>query len=423
MADRFLIGCVADDLTGATDLGGLLAREGLRTVQLVGVPDRDTVLPADTDAVVVALKTRSTPVADAVRESLDALRWLRDAGCERYYFKYCSTFDSTPRGNIGPVADALLAALGERMTVVCPAFPENDRTVYWGHLFVGGVPLAESGMRHHPVTPMTDSDLSRLLRPQTDGAVGLVPYPVVRDGAGAIRAHLDALGEQGHRYAVTDALDHTHLGSLAAACLPDRLCTGGSALAGALAAQLRTAGRIPARAAVDPPPGGGFAAVLAGSCSVATRAQVDRMRAGRKSFPVLADEIAAGRDVVAAALGWARTRLAAGPVLIHSSTDEAGFARSREVLGPRADQIIEDTLAGIARGLVSDGVRRLVVAGGETSGAVTRALGVTVLRIGAEIEPGVPIVSTVEEEPLTLVLKSGNFGTPEFFDKALRATG
>jgi uncharacterized protein YgbK (DUF1537 family) len=414
-----LLGCIADDVTGATDLANTLVREGMRTVQLFGAPEAAAPVP-DADAVVVALKSRTVEAAEAVAQSLAALAWLRAAGADQVLFKYCSTFDSTPRGNIGPVADALLEALGADLTIACPAFPENGRTVCHGYLFVGHALLSESGMKDHPLTPMNDASLVRVLGRQTKHAVGLVPYTVVDAGPDAVRAALDALRREGRRHAVVDALSDRHLRDIGAACAELPLVTGGSGVALGLPANFRRAGRLgPAGEADRLPPVGGAGAVLAGSCSPATLAQVAHMAARRPALRLDPLRLRAGEDG-AAAVAWARERLAGGPVLVYASAPPDEVRRVQEVLGREAaGRVVEEALAEVARGLVAAGVRRLVVAGGETAGAVVQALGVRAVRIGPQIDPGIPWTLSLGDPPLALALKSGNFGTPDFFLKAL----
>jgi len=410
-----ILGVIADDFTGASDIASMLVRAGLRTVQTIGLPDG----PApDADAVVVALKSRTAPVAEAVRESLAALAWLRAAGAQRFYFKYCSTFDSTAEGNIGPVTDALMKALGTGLTVMCPALPENGRTVYAGHLFVGDTLLSESGMRHHPLTPMTDANLLRVLQPQVPAGqgIGLVRHGTVVKGADAVRAELDALRAKGVRYVVTDAVDNADLKVLAEATSNLPLVTGGSGLALGLRAE------APRTDATSLPPVGGLAAVLSGSCSVATNAQVNEwIAAGRPAWRIDAMQfgVAGAPDPAEAALAWAAPRLADGPVLIYAtSTPDEVRAVQAHFGVEQAGVLVEDCLARVACGLVDLGVRRLVTAGGETSGAVVNALGVNQLRIGPTIDPGVPW-TLAEQRGLLLAMKSGNFGTVDFFSKAL----
>jgi 3-dehydrotetronate 4-kinase len=411
-----LLGSVADDFTGATDLANTLVRQGMRTVQLIDVPDA-AMPPPDADAVIVALKSRTIPAADAVRQSLAALDWLQRAGARQILFKYCSTFDSTDDGNIGPVADALLDRLGDDFTVFCPAFPENGRTIYKGYLFVGDVLLSESGMRDHPLTPMRDPSLVRVLQRQTKHKVGLVPYAAVRNGAAAIAAVFAALRRDGFRHAVVDAVGDGDLLALGAAVADLKLITGGSGIALGLPENFRRAGMLAATGAADALPAvHGLAAVIAGSCSPATLGQVAAMRAQRPVFDVDPLALADGSDIVGAALDWAGRELGSGPILVSASAPPERVRDIQEKLGrERAGTLIETALAEIARRLVERGVRRLVVAGGETSGAVVKALGVTGLRIGRQIDPGVPWTASLSDPPLLLALKSGNFGAADFF--------
>jgi uncharacterized protein YgbK (DUF1537 family) len=413
-----ILGVIADDFTGATDVASMLVREGMRTVQVIGVPAGAA---PEADAVVVALKSRTTPAAQAVGESLAALRWLQGAGARQIYFKYCSTFDSTPAGNIGPVAEALLDALGAKIAIACPAFPENGRTVFRGHLFVGDQLLSDSGMRDHPLTPMTDANLVRVLQAQSRGKVGLLKYDVLAQGADAARARLQALADEGVRLAVADAVTNDDLRVLGEACADLPLITAGSGVALGLPAAYAQRGWLQRDAqAATLPAVGGAAAVLSGSCSVATNGQVRHwLGSGRPGFRLDARALAAGQPVVADALAFAQARLAQEPVLIYATAEPAEVKAVQAELGvERAGQLVEHALAAIAQGLQGQGVRRLVVAGGETSGAVVQALGVQSLRIGAPIDPGVPWTQALGQ-PLLLALKSGNFGSVDFFAKAL----
>ncbi len=415
-----LLGCIADDFTGATDLANTLTRRGMSTVVLFGVPPEGRAAP-DAEAVVVALKSRSTPAAEAVAESLAALAWLERAGTRQYFFKYCSTFDSTDAGNIGPVAEALLARLGADFTVACPAFPTNQRTIYRGHLFVGEVLLSESSMRHHPLTPMTDSLLTRVLQRQCKARVGLIPFDVVERGPAAIREAVAALRGGGARIAITDALTDAHLLAIGEACADLKLLTGGSGLALGLPDNFRRAGLLSRGTAGALPRVDGHAAVLAGSCSAATQRQVALFRRSAEAFAVDPAALASGEDVATAALAWAKPRLGRGPVLIYSTADAAAVEKVQARIGrERAGEMVEAAMGKVAQGLAGLGVRRLVVAGGETSGAVVKALGIDGLRIGEEIDPGVPWTASLGEAPLALALKSGNFGTDDFFEKAFR---
>jgi uncharacterized protein YgbK (DUF1537 family) len=417
-----LLGCIADDFTGGTDLAGMLVKAGMRTVQMIGIPQEP--IGDDVDAVVIALKSRTTPAAEAIDESLAALAWLRQAGCKQVYFKYCSTFDSTAKGNIGPVAEALMDALGSKFTIACPAFPANGRTIYKGHLFVGDLLLSDSGMRQHPLTPMTDASLVRVLQAQVKGKVGLAEYATVAQGSVAIAARFKALQADGCNFAVVDALSNDDLMSIGAACAEMPLITAGSGIALGLPQNFRRAGLLADDLVADTlPPTGGLRAVIAGSCSVATQGQVTAMRAAHPSFNVDPFELARGSDVVGAALAWAAKHLNDGPLLIYATATPEEVKAVQAQLGvEKAGSLVEGAFAAIATGLVGLGVGQLIVAGGETSGAVVKALGISGLRIGPEIDPGVPwtvgITRDTSARPLALALKSGNFGTPDFFLKA-----
>ena len=425
---RPLLGCIADDFTGATDLANNLVRSGMRTVQTIGVPENQAVA-LDADAIVVALKSRTIAPADAVAQSLQALHWLRAQGVEQVYFKYCSTFDSTPQGNIGPVTEALMDALSDLpnagFTIACPAFPENQRTVFKGHLFVGDQLLSYSGMRNHPLTPMTDANLVRVLQAQTRRKVGLVAYDVVAQGAQAIRERFVALQAQGVGIAVVDALSNDDLMRLGLALQGLPLVTAGSGVAIGLPQnwpQLRNGDR--ARSANTLPPATGLRAVVSGSCSLATNAQVLHFKhTGRPSFAVDPLALAAGEAVVSQALDWASQHLASGPVLVYATAESTAVKAVQEQLGvARAGEMVEQALSAIASGLVARGVRQLVVAGGETSGAVVHELAVRQMLIGPQIDPGVPWTAVhspaCSDEALHMALKSGNFGADDFFTKA-----
>ena len=417
------LGCIADDFTGATDLANNLVRSGMRIVQAIGVPSRP--LGTDADAVVVALKSRTAPTREAIAQSLDALRWLQAQGARQIYFKYCSTFDSTPQGNIGPVAEALMDALaskeGSDFAIATPAFPDNQRIVFKGHLFVGDQLLNESGMRNHPLTPMTDSNLVRVLQAQCRSKVGLIDYEVVAQGETAIRARIDALRAQGVGLAIVDAISNRDLLRLGPALKGMPLVTAGSGVAIGLAANF---GIAPSNTASDLPAATGFRAVVSGSCSQATNRQVRAfIEAGGAAFRMNPAQIAGGVDVTTQALAWAAPLLSERPVLIYSTADSHAVKSVQEQLGvQRTGAMLESALAAVARGLVELGVRQLVVAGGETAGACVRALNVTQMKIGPQIDPGVPwcharTQSTPAVE-LHLALKSGNFGADDFFSKA-----
>jgi 3-dehydrotetronate 4-kinase len=412
-----LLGCIADDFTGATDLANTLVKGGMTAVQVIGVPTGP--LP-EADAIIIALKSRTAPVGEAVAQSLAACEALLAAGAKQIFWKYCSTFDSTDQGNIGPVADALLKRLGSGFALACPAFPTNGRTIYLGHLFVGNALLNESGMENHPLTPMSDANLVRVLGRQTDGAVGLVPFNTVEQGAAATRQAMMRLAEQGRRYAIVDAVTDQHLLAIGEAAAQHALITGGSGVAMGLPENFRRAGLLPARGdAASLPPMQGMAAVVAGSCSRATLGQIGL---ARDHVPVLELDALATPDaaaLTAQALDWVEGKLAADrPVVIAASAPPEKVAALQAKLGrDAAGALIETAMAAIAEGLVARGVGRLVVAGGETSGAVVQRLGVTALRIGPEIDPGVPW-TFAEPRGLHLALKSGNFGARDFFLKA-----
>jgi uncharacterized protein YgbK (DUF1537 family) len=415
-----LLGCVADDFTGATDLANTLVKAHMRTVQLLGVPRPGLKVPA-ADCIIVALKSRSNPANEAVTMSLAALDWLRQQDAKQFYFKYCSTFDSTDNGNIGPVADAMLDAIGADFTVFNPAFPTNKRTVYKGYLFVGDELLSESGMRHHPLTPMTDPSLVRVLQRQTRHKVGLVPYATIVNGAAAIRDAFEKLRQHGIRHAILDSITDEHLVTLGEACADLKLVTGGSGMAMGLPANFVRKGQMKSGQHSQLPKVSGPTAVLAGSCSVATQEQVALMKQGHEFFELEPMAIASGRDLAQETLNWAASRLSEKPILIYSTAAPEQVKAVQERLGrEHAGALVEETLGKIARGLVASGVRRLVVAGGETSGAVVGALGVEGLAIGPEIDPGVPWTFSIGEPALALALKSGNFGTADFFTKAFK---
>ena len=425
MEKRIVLGAIADDFTGATDLANNLVRGGMRCLQVIGVLQQEIDLQ-EIDAVVVALKSRSCPVEEAVADSLAALDWLQKQGARQLFFKYCSTFDSTDQGNIGPVADGLLEALGANQTVMVPAFPINGRTVYQGHLFVGDRLLNDSGMQHHPLNPMQDADLVRVLSHQTPHPVGLANRAVLAQGAEATRAHLSALAEQGVRHVICDSLDEQDLDVLADATVFLPLVTGGSGLGQALPAQYRQQGWLdtitePGRLSTA----SGGALVLSGSCSRATLAQVADFLAKHPNGGFALDPLALaeGEQQQKQALAFAQKRLSNNePVLIYASADPEQVNAAQASLGvARAGHLVEEALSQLAVTLVNEGVGQLLVAGGETSGAVVSALGITTLRIGEQIDPGVPWTQTSlagREVPLSLTLKSGNFGGVDFFTRA-----
>ncbi|QYK41743.1 MAG: four-carbon acid sugar kinase family protein [Paracoccaceae bacterium] len=413
-----LLGCIGDDFTGSSDLANTLSKGGMRTVQFNGVPAMDA--GPWVEAGVVALKTRTAPAAVAVEQSLAALKWLRGQGCRQILFKYCSTFDSTPEGNIGPVLDALSDSLGAPHAIVCPAFPATGRSIYQGHLFVGDRLLSESGMQNHPLTPMTDPDLRRWLSRQTARGVGHVPHSTVMAGPAAIATAMQAAVAQGARYLVADAIHDADLVAIGAAAADDVLISGGSGIALGLPANFRRAGLM-GQAGMEWQGSAGPMAALCGSCSVASRRQIAEHRARHPAREVTADDIIAGTADPASVAAWVMAAQGAeGPPLVWSSADPETVAEAQARHGrDRIAHQVEAFFAALARELAARGVKRLVVAGGETSGAVVSALGIPAFTIGPEIDPGVPALR-VPETGMTLALKSGNFGAPDFFAKAAR---
>lgn len=419
---KLLLGCIADDITGATDLALMLGSHGMPVVQYNGVPQASDPAP-DAAAVVVALKSRTAPVSEAVEETLAAYRWLKERGAVQFFFKYCSTFDSTDKGNIGPVAEALLDELGGT-ALFCPAFPVNGRSVYKGYLYVDDVLLSESGMRNHPLTPMTDSSLPRVLGRQVGGAeaVGLIEYLTVESGAGAVKKELDELGTAGKRFVVADAIRNEHLMVLGEACADMNLITGGSGIAMGLPENFRKSGKLESVDGLSPVNGvEGPAVVLSGSCSLATQEQVRSVPGGWPVMNLDPLTLADGSVTVADIVDWAEASFEKGTPVIYSTADAQSVSAVQEKLGrDAAGELVEKTLAAVARSLAEKGVRKFVVAGGETSGAVMQSLGVDCLRIGPEIDPGVPWTVSEDSRRLLLALKSGNFGAVDFFEKALR---
>jgi uncharacterized protein YgbK (DUF1537 family) len=420
---KLTLGCIADDYTGASDLANTLTRAGLRTVQTIGVPAEELKLP-DVDAVVVSLKSRSIEASLAVSRSRAADKWLRGRGADHVLFKICSTFDSTDAGNIGPVMDALRSDCGEPIVLVTPAFPETGRTVYQGHLFVGAVPLNESPLKDHPLNPMHDSNLVRVLARQSKTRIGLVDLATVVRGPEAVRARLADLSGKGIGAAIIDAVFDLDLETIGNVALDHRLSVGASGVGLGLARALVAAGRERNDAAgkIAEAPIGGPAACLAGSCSQATLQQIANAESAMAVLHLDPDRIVTGQDEVRRALAWAAQRINEGPILIASSStpDQVAALQSRHGRDATG-HAIEQAMADIAEGLVQSGVRRLVIAGGETSGAVVDRLGIPGFLVGAEIATGVPVLRAVgaKQGEMLLALKSGNFGGPRFFADAL----
>ena len=413
---KILLGCIADDFTGASDLANNLVRSGMRVVQIIGVPTAP--ISAEVDAVVVALKSRTTPPQEAIAQSLAALRWLQIQGAHQIYFKYCSTFDSTAQGNIGPVTEALMDALGTDFTIATPAFPDNNRTVFKGYLFAGDALLNESGMQNHPLTPMLDANLVRVLQAQSRRVVGLVDYSVVAKGAQAVTQRIKELSAAGVGIAIVDAISNDDLMRLGPALKGMALVTAGSGVAIGLPQNF---GLAPSTQSSTLPPAAGWQAVVSGSCSLATNAQVAAfVRAGLPALAIDPLRMASGADVAAEALAWAAPLLPNGPVLVFSTAESAAIQAVQQQLGVQeAGALVERTLAAVAAGLVAAGVGQLVMAGGETSGACVQALGISQMQIGPQIAPGVPWMHC-ESPRLHLALKSGNFGGNNVFTDAFK---
>ena len=430
---KILLGCIADDFTGATDLANNLVRAGMRVVQTNGVPTQ--ALTAEVDAVVIALKTRTIAPADAIAQSLAALNWLQQAGSQQIYFKYCSTFDSwygvdgsDKRGNIGPVTEALMDAMGVDFTIATPAFPENGRTVFKGHLFVGDVLLSESSMKNHPLTPMLDANLVSVMQAQCQRKVGLIDYRTVTAGADAVRACIAELRTQGVGIAIVDAISNEDLMRLGPALANLPLVTAGSGVAIGLPQNfgIQATGESAVQAAALPA-ATGWQAVVSGSCSQATNGQVAAWQDSGRPHRALNLAAVLGSDAqsqaeVQSVLSWAKPLLNSGQVLIYSTADAESVKTTQTALGSDATGArVEQALSAIAKGLVELGVQQLVLAGGETSGACVLALGVEQMQIGPQIDPGVPWCygfSSATGVNIHLTLKSGNFGSPDFFAKA-----
>jgi 3-dehydrotetronate 4-kinase len=419
------LGCIADDFTGATDLANNLVRAGMRVVQTIGVPVQP--ITADVDAVVVALKSRTIAPAEAIEQSLQALKWLQAQSAQQIYFKYCSTFDSTAQGNIGPVTETLMDALQTEFTIATPAFPDNGRTVFKGHLFVGDVLLNESGMQNHPLTPMRDANLVRVMQAQTKRKVGLIPFHAIARGADVIGEHIKKLKVEGVGVAIVDAVSNDDLMRLGLALKGMPLVTAGSGVAIGLPQNF---GIEPSPSASVLPTAGGLQAVVSGSCSLATNAQVaDFIKQGHPALALdalrVAADAATGKDLAADALAWAAPLLKNGPLLVYSTAaPEAVKAVQAQMGVEAAGALMEQALSQVARGLVNLGVRQLIVAGGETSGACVQALGISQMQIGTQIDPGVPWCYAQSDISgvggLHVALKSGNFGTHDFFTKAFK---
>lgn len=415
-----ILAAIADDYTGASDLANTWRKAGLRTVQTIGVPSHIANF-ADVDAVVVSLKIRSVSADEAVSKALAADAFLRDLGVAHVMYKICSTFDSTDDGNIGQVTDALRGRAGADWSLICPAFPETGRTVYKGHLFVAGQPLNESALRHHPLNPMHDANLVRVLAKQTKHPVHNLDFQTVVQGAAVCREHIETMVKEASCSVVADAILQQDLDILGELGISTPVSTGASGLGAGLArAALRTRIRDDVMPHLEPV--GGHSAILVGSCSMRT---LEQIAAAEKHLPILRldpDQLIASERGVEAAVNFARSGLGRSPFLIAASRSPKEVIEIQRRYGAaRAGLAIESALADIAAALVDMGVRRLVVAGGETSGAVVDRLGIEGFEVGEELAPGVPVLRTMgrADGDLLMALKSGNFGGTGFFMEAV----
>lgn len=407
-----LLGCIGDDFTGSSDLANTLAKAGMAVVQYSGVPS----VPADAsvEAGVIALKSRSIPAAEAIKQSLAALKWLQNQGCKQFFFKYCSTFDSTDDGNIGPVAEALASALAADAVIVCPAFPRTGRRVFQGHLFVKDQLLSDSSMKDHPLTPMRDPDLRNVLSRQSCSVVGHVPMAIVAEGSDAIRDALAAEARHGRNLIVVDAIHDDDLIAIGGAARDLVLITGGSGVAMGLPANFVKTGQILAKK-LDWQGQAGRCAILSGSCSEATRNQIATHAKTGAQHQIDVAGVMRGEVEIDGLLRWFLAQ--AGLPILYSSGSPTAVQHLQAEFGMQAIADRLDKLFGdLAIALVAAGVERLIVAGGETSGAVVGALRLNALSMGPEIDPGVPAMRVGSN--LTIALKSGNFGTDNFFEKA-----
>lgn len=417
-----LLGCIADDATGATDLALMLTRGGMHTEQIIGVPDKDTTI-SNADAIVIALKTRTCSIEQAIYESITSANWLKKNNYQKIFFKYCSTFDSTKNGNIGPVADALLKFTDSKMAIICPAFPKNGRTIKNGILYIEGVPLSETIMRHHPLTPMTNSNLVELMTQQTIHKVGLISYKTVKKGPKMIQESLEKLEMENHKYAVIDALDDLELQYIGKACANHALITGGSGVALGIPDYFKRKGLLKIKDQTQPPSINGKSAVLAGSCSKVTLSQLSYVKAQTNWPHYLIDleNIEMTEKVIDQTLNWISHQNHENPLVIYSSSIPNTVQRLQKKIGPKIlGELIEKVISKIALSLVQRGFRKLILAGGETSGAVINSLNIKSLTIGQEIDPGIPWTNSNNAPKLALALKSGNFGKENFFVKAFK---
>lgn len=419
MENGLIFGCIADDFTGGSDAASFLSAGGMNTILCSGIPEAGFVLPEGCEAVVIALKSRTQETSAAVSDSLAAVRWLQEHGAKHFYVKYCSTFDSAPKGNVGPIMDAVLEYLDVPCTILCPALPANGRTVKDGILYVNGVPLSQSPMKDHPLTPMWESRIAHLMEPQSRYASLELPSDLLR---GRTRELMDAISSfaegKTHYYLIPDYVDDNDAILLADLFGGYKVLSGGSGILTAVAQSLKT-NNAAKPASLEP---NGPAIIFAGSCSVATNAQTnDYLSKGGQAVRLENTHLLDGRQTPDRIWKQAQTLKTDAP-LIYSWESPEGLKAKRDAQGKALSALIEKTLSEIAAQAVADGTHRIIVAGGETSGAVTRRLGYRAFWIGKSIAPGVPILIPLERPDVRLVLKSGNFGQKDFFSRALTMT-
>lgn len=412
-----IIGCIADDFTGASDAASFLVKGGMQTILFNGIP-QEKERTESCQAIVIALKTRTQKTEDAVKETLKAAEWLKENGAKQLYIKYCSTFDSTPKGNIGPIMDALLEKYEVPTTILCPALPVNGRVVKDGNLYVNGIPLNQSSMKDHPLTPMWDSDVGKLMRDQSR-------YDCVKISCGEmnkpeeVQKKIRLFGaEKPHFYVIPDFETGKDARSIVQNFGKLPILSGSSGILTELAGQYKleksTTLKTDERTI-------GSGLLLAGSCSQATRSQIAFVQKnGIKSKRMDPLKLLAGEQTEQELWDFIQTNHT--DVLIYSSDTPESVRKVQQAGREQIAELLERTMANLAKRALQAGYTRLVIAGGETSGAVTKALGYRSYMIGTSVAPGVPIMIPRENKNVRLVLKSGNFGQEDFLKRALDMT-
>lgn len=419
------LGIIGDDFTGSSDIANNLKKSGMQVSMYAGVPNLlpEEIKKEQTDAAVIALKTRTIPIEDAIRESLEALSWLKGCGCEQFIFKYCSTFDSTKEGNIGPVTDAIMEELNTDFTIACPSFPDAGRTVYFGHMFVNGKPLNESGMENHPLTPMTDHNLVRWLGHQTKNNVGLIDFETISKGENSVKEKIRNLKTDGYKYAIIDTNKNDDFDIICNAVKNLPLLTGGSGIALGLPKIYKDRGLLSA-SNFQIPENNSNAIILSGSCSITTINQINIYKENNPSFYISPDEVINNEDLIEKVLSWIKDNETQSP-LVYSSSDIKAVSEKQKQYGQELlANKIEKFFELLSQRLVKDNFGTFISAGGETSGAVINGLGIQELKIGKEISHGIPALWSPESsgnKPVSVTLKSGNFGQDDFFSRALKA--